>query len=226
MEYGLLGAGNNAENPRSAPPQALTITKGASNWTEVVVANYGVLAPAPGTYDGSNVFFRNARDPGNAIANLEYAQGRAGVCILAGRGSWWVNVQTNIAAGTFSMVLYDLVDAAALFPFAQALSSANGAARTMSAPNNVTIGAASAQIIASNANRNFLALTHSGTTDGSTATTSTLDIAFGTTALINKGIRMYPKQTIFLDSLDGICLQTINGISSSGNILVEFQEGI
>jgi hypothetical protein len=221
----LLGGGNMSEVlVKASPAIRLTLTKSATAFTQVNVANFGLLVPL--SPDGSNVYYRPNRDSGNAITNQDYLPARGGMCPLPGSGAWWVNVQTNVSAGTYNMLLIDFPDLSAMLAMMQALQVVNAASRLMSAPTSATVTGSTSAIIASNANRNFLAITHTGTTDGSTATTSTLDIAFGTSAVINTGIRVFPKQTVILDTTGGVSLQALNGISSSGNILVGVQEGV
>jgi hypothetical protein len=220
----LLGGGTEDVVDITAPPQSKTFTKSASIFTQVNVNNYGLLLPAPGTYDGSQVRYRNQRDNGVAIANNEFTLAKAGVCILPASGAWWVNVNTNIAAGSYSAVLYDFPSLEALVAAVQTIQNADAGTLTPSAPATATIGAASAQIVAANTSRKLVSITNTGTTDGTTATASKLYLGFGATAVIGSGIMLVPGQTLIFSVSDGIVLGVINGISTSGNIAVGVQE--
>jgi hypothetical protein len=221
----LMGAGSPYEvGVKAAPPYRVSVVKSASVFTEIVVPNIGLLVPlAP---DGSNVFFRQTRDPGNAITNQEYLQAVGGVCPLPASGSWWVNVQTNIAAGTYAFLLVDFPTTQEMYAMMKALTLTQGTenARVANAAASATVTGVSSVIIAANTLRTAISITHTGTTDGAIATNSVVDLGFGANAVANTGLRVFPKQTVPWDVLDGIVLQGINGISSSGSVFFGIQE--
>jgi hypothetical protein len=218
----LLGGGTEDVNDICAPPQSLTFTKSATVFTQVTVNNYGLLLPAPGTYDGSQVRFRNHRDRGNAIANNEFILAKAGIVVLPASNQWWVNVNTNIAAGTFSMVLYDFPSLESLLAMVNTIQNAETLGVTPAAPATATIGAVSALIVAANTGRKYLSIGNTGTTDGTTGTAAKLYLGFGAAAVVGSGTCLVPGQTLILDTK--IPLGLVNGISTSGNIAVTVQE--
>jgi hypothetical protein len=225
----LLGGGNNNTTAITAAPASITITKSSTQFFPVNVLNYGLLVPSPGTYDGSNIRFRNERDRGNAaIANNEFFPAKAGICPLPASGTWWINVNTNIATGTLTMVLFDFPSLEAMLAMMTALQNSNPNIRAMSAPTGVVIGAASAQVIAANANRNILFVCNTGTTNGTTATASDTDLylGFGAAAVVGSGVFLGRGQTLIFDSSSGVVTQQVNGISNNGNIQVAVNEGL
>jgi hypothetical protein len=228
VDIGLLSAGNNDGVRRSAPPQSIQFARSATQFNQVTVANYGLLVPAPSSpYDGTQIFCRSDRDPGNAIANKEYTPAKDGVCILGGPGQWWINAQTNIAAGTQNMVLYDCANPIALLALLQSVQQGSGNnLRTMSTAVGVVISA-DAQIIASNANRQLLSISNTGTTNGTTITNAILYLSFtATAATVGNGIALTAGQTLILDGTSGITTQAVRGVSTSGNIQVGVQEAV
>lgn len=89
---------------------------------------------------------------------------------------------------------------------------------TMGAPNNVTIGTASAQLMAANANRKFASL--SVVTPG-----AKVSLAFGSNpAVLDKGITLLSGTTYSFEG-DMLTLQAINGISSIAGTVIGVQEG-
>jgi hypothetical protein len=228
MGKNLLGGGNELDALRiTSPPQSVSLVKSAVAFTHVMVNNYGLFVPAPGSYDGTQIRYRSARDPGNAIANNEFLLARGGIAPMPASGQWWVNANTNIAAGTYNGILYDFPSLEAMLAMMQALQVVNANSRLMSAATGIVINA-STQIIAANGNRNILFVANTGTTNGTTATASDTDayLSWGAAAVVGNGIFLGRGQSLIFDTTSGITTQALFGISNNGAIQIAVQEGV
>lgn len=86
---------------------------------------------------------------------------------------------------------------------------------TPSAPTATTVGVASAQALASNANRKGLYLTNTSV--------NTISLGFGSAAVLNSGITLFPKQTFWMAETD-FDLGAVNAIASAASSNLAIQE--
>jgi hypothetical protein len=90
-----------------------------------------------------------------------------------------------------------------------------GGALTASSPTAATVGASSAQAVASNANRAGLVLVNTSV--------NRISIAFGATAVLDSGITLYPQGTYCMGPLD-FTTAAVNAIASAASSNLAIQE--
>lgn len=94
-----------------------------------------------------------------------------------------------------------------------------GAPLTMSTPTNVDVGNASEALVAANSSRRYLSIVN---LDGA----DTVFLAFGDTALANKGVTLLPNTAYEMSAAAGnLTTAAVNAIASGASAIVAIQEG-